>query len=136
MDLIAKAALPDAWLEDLGARRILLKGRGGVGKTVILLQMAYRAYDRSGQRSLILTFNKALVADMPLAGPARVSFLIYKRVSGVWVFRTSATLPVNSSGVATFSWAWGRGEWYVRARANTTPYNAARLSTIARVIAR
>ena len=64
MDLIAKAALPDAWLEDLGERQILLKGRGGVGKTVILLQMAYRAYDRSGQRSLVLTFNKALVADM------------------------------------------------------------------------
>lgn len=64
MDLIAKAALPDVWLEDLGERQILLKGRGGVGKTVILLQMAYCAYDRSGHRSLVLTFNKALVADM------------------------------------------------------------------------
>lgn len=64
MDLIAKAALPDAWLEDLGERQILLKGRGGVGKTVILLQMAFRAFDQSGQRSLVLTFNKALVADM------------------------------------------------------------------------
>ncbi|MET3414546.1 RNA helicase [Methylobacterium sp. 1030] len=64
MDLIAKSALQDAWLEDLGERQILLKGRGGVGKTVILLQMAYRAFDQSGQRSLVLTFNKALVADM------------------------------------------------------------------------
>jgi hypothetical protein len=64
MDLIAKAALPDAWLKDLGERQILLKGRGGVGKTVILLQMAYRAFDQSGLRSLVLTFNKALVADM------------------------------------------------------------------------
>jgi len=64
MDLIAKSALPDAWLEDLGERQVLLKGRGGVGKTVILLQMAYRAFDQSGQRSLVLTFNKALVADM------------------------------------------------------------------------
>lgn len=64
MDLIAKSALPDAWLEDLGERQVLLRGRGGVGKTVILLQMAYRAFDRSGQRSLVLTFNKALVADM------------------------------------------------------------------------
>lgn len=64
MDLIAKAALADTWLKDLGERQILLKGRGGVGKTVILLQMAYRAYDQSGQRSLVLTFNKALVADM------------------------------------------------------------------------
>lgn len=64
MDLIAKSALPDTWLGDLGERQILLKGRGGVGKTVILLQMAYRAFDQSGQRSLVLTFNKALVADM------------------------------------------------------------------------
>lgn len=64
MDLVAKSALPDAWLEDLGARQVLLKGRGGVGKTVILLQMAYRAFSQSGQRSLVLTFNKALVADM------------------------------------------------------------------------
>ena len=64
MDLIAKSALPDAWLEDLGERQVLLKGRGGVGKTVILLQMAHRAFDTSGQRSLVLTFNRALVADM------------------------------------------------------------------------
>lgn len=64
MDLIAKSALPEAWLEDLGNRPVLLRGRGGVGKTVMLLQMAYRAFDRAGQRSLVLTFNKALVADM------------------------------------------------------------------------
>jgi hypothetical protein len=64
MDMIAKAALSDAWLADLGERQVLLKGRGGTGKTVTMLQMAYRAYDRSGQRSLVLTFNKALVSDM------------------------------------------------------------------------
>jgi len=64
MDLIAKSALPDTWLEELGERQILLKGRGGGGKTVFLLQIAYKAYDESGMRSLILTFNKALVADM------------------------------------------------------------------------
>lgn len=45
-------------------------------------------------------------------------------------------MAANSAGVATFAWTWGRGEWYVRARANTTVYNAARLSTIARIIAR
>ena len=64
MDRIVKAALPEAWLDDLGERQIVIRGRGGVGKTVILLQMAYRAYDNSGMRSLILTYNKALVADM------------------------------------------------------------------------
>jgi hypothetical protein len=78
----------------------------------------------------------ATVRPLPLAGSARVTFLIYKRVSGVWAFRTSATVPINSAGAATFAWTWGRGEWYIRARANTTVYNAARLSTIARIIAR
>lgn len=64
MDRIIKAALPQDWLEDLGNRQIVIRGRGGVGKTVILLQMAYRAFDDKGVRSLVLTYNKALVADM------------------------------------------------------------------------
>lgn len=64
MDLIAKRSLPDNWLDDLGERQIIIKGRGGVGKTVILLQMAYRAFELRHFRSLVLTFNKALVADL------------------------------------------------------------------------
>lgn len=64
MDRIVKAALPEAWLEDLTKKQIVIRGRGGVGKTVILLQMAYRAYDKNRMRSLVLTYNKALVADM------------------------------------------------------------------------
>ena len=59
MDRIVKAALADTWLDDLGKRQVILRGRGGVGKTVILLQMAYRAFDREQMRSLILTYNKA-----------------------------------------------------------------------------
>ena len=64
MDRIVKAAIPEEWLDDLGERQIVIRGRGGVGKTVILLQMAYKAYDNSAKRSLVLTYNKALVADM------------------------------------------------------------------------
>jgi hypothetical protein len=64
MDLIAKRSVPDDWMNDLGQRQIILRGRGGVGKTVNLLQMAYRSYDTCQQRSLLLTFNKALVADL------------------------------------------------------------------------
>lgn len=64
MDRIVKTALPDSWLDDLGRKLIVIRGRGGVGKTVILLQMAYRAFDREQMRSLMLTYNKALVADM------------------------------------------------------------------------
>ncbi|MEO3413722.1 DNA/RNA helicase domain-containing protein [Roseovarius sp. CAU 1744] len=64
MDRIVKSALPDEWLDDLNKKQIVIRGRGGVGKTVILLQMAYRAFDNAGMRSLVLTYNKALVADM------------------------------------------------------------------------
>jgi hypothetical protein len=64
MDRIVKAALPETWIDDLGRKQIVIRGRGGVGKTVILLQMAYRAFDRRQLRSLMLTYNKALVADM------------------------------------------------------------------------
>lgn len=64
MDRIVRSALPDTWIDDLGVRQVTIRGRGGVGKTVILLQMAYRAYDQHGTRSLMLTYNKALVADM------------------------------------------------------------------------
>lgn len=48
MDRIIKASLPEAWLDDLGNKQVVIRGRGGVGKTVILLQMAYRAFDRAG----------------------------------------------------------------------------------------
>ncbi|HEY6056465.1 MAG TPA: hypothetical protein VIV06_00455, partial [Candidatus Limnocylindrales bacterium] len=78
----------------------------------------------------------ATVRPLPVSGAARVSFLIYQRIGGAWVFRTSATMAASASGVATFSWTWGRGEWYVRARANATRWNAAALSPIARVIVR
>ena len=78
----------------------------------------------------------ATVRPLAVIGVPRVSFLIYQRIGGVWTFRTSATMSTNASGVAMFSWTWGRGEWYIRARANATPWNAARLSTIARVIVR
>jgi hypothetical protein len=64
MDRIVKASLPEAWQDDLGSKQVVIRGRGGVGKTVILLQMAYRAFDRARMRSLMLTYNKALVADM------------------------------------------------------------------------
>ena len=64
MDRIVKVALPETWLDDLGHKQVIIRGRGGVGKTVILLQMAYRAFDREHLRSLVLTYNRALVTDM------------------------------------------------------------------------
>ena len=48
----------------LGQSRIHLRGNGGTGKTVLLLQSAYEAYKAHGKRSLVLTYNTALAADI------------------------------------------------------------------------
>jgi len=48
----------------LGRQRIHLRGNGGTGKTILLLQSAYEAFQESGTRSLVLTYNTALAADI------------------------------------------------------------------------
>ncbi len=48
----------------MGKKLIILRGRGGTGKTVRLLQLAKYLCDEQGSRILILTYNKALVADI------------------------------------------------------------------------
>ena len=65
MDQIVKRNTQiDSWFEELGKKQINVSGRGGVGKTIILQQLAYKAYQELGSRSLILTYNHALVADI------------------------------------------------------------------------
>ena len=65
MDQISKKnPLLDNLGENLSKSQISIRGRGGVGKTVMLQQLAYNAYDEHGRRSLILTYNHALVADI------------------------------------------------------------------------
>lgn len=48
----------------LGSRRIHVRGRGGTGKTVLMLQAAHEAYLSRGLRTLVLTYNRALAADI------------------------------------------------------------------------
>lgn len=48
----------------LGTKRIHLRGNGGTGKTVLLLQSAYEAFLERGARTLVLTYNTALAADI------------------------------------------------------------------------
>ena len=48
----------------LGQSRIHIRGNGGTGKTVLLLQTAYEAFQEYGKRSLVLTYNTALAADI------------------------------------------------------------------------
>jgi hypothetical protein len=65
MDQIAKRqGLRQEWLQSLGQQQLTLRGRGGTGKTVALLQLAHKAFEELGARTLILTYNLALAADM------------------------------------------------------------------------
>lgn len=48
----------------LGLKRIHLRGEGGTGKTVLLAQLAHEAFHSYGKRSLFLTYNRALAADI------------------------------------------------------------------------
>jgi hypothetical protein len=50
--------------EAVGCRLLILRGRGGTGKTMRLLQLANRLSDEEDARVLILTYNRALVADI------------------------------------------------------------------------
>jgi len=48
----------------LGKEAFILRGHGGTGKTSLLLNLASRAYHERGARSLLLTYNQALAADL------------------------------------------------------------------------
>lgn len=50
--------------EIIGRRLLILRGRGGAGKTIRLLQLAKTLYEEEGARVLLLTYNKALVSDL------------------------------------------------------------------------
>lgn len=53
----------EPWYEAIGKRQVVLRGRGGTGKTMMLLQAAHKKY-LDGNRSLILTYNNALASDI------------------------------------------------------------------------
>ena len=52
------------YAEKLGKQLLIFSGRGGTGKTVRLVQIANQVYDEKEFRVVILTYNKALVADI------------------------------------------------------------------------
>lgn len=50
--------------ELLGQHMVRLKGHGGTGKTIMLLQAAHEAFVGHGRRCIVLTYNVALAADI------------------------------------------------------------------------
>lgn len=64
MARLVRLALDTDWFHDLGVKQLIFRGRGGTGKTMILLQLAWKLYEEQGARVLVLTYNKALMADL------------------------------------------------------------------------
>ena len=62
--LAQRAPQLDALEGDLGQQAFILRGHGGTGKTSLLLNLAARAYQDRAARSLLLTYNQALAADL------------------------------------------------------------------------
>ena len=58
------------YFNEIGNKLIIIKGEPGSGKTIHLFQVAYSLYSQQNKRCLLLTYNKALEADL-----GRLSYL-------------------------------------------------------------
>ena len=62
--ICAKILDDQKYFERLGTQLLIFRGRGGAGKTLRLLNAARTVYEEQGARTLLLTYNKALVSDV------------------------------------------------------------------------
>lgn len=60
----AESGQVPAYVTNLGTQLLIIQGRGGTGKTATLLRLAHMLYEHRHARVLILTYNRALVADI------------------------------------------------------------------------
>jgi hypothetical protein len=63
-EALANAEIQDSWIETIGSKQLIFEGRGGTGKTMILLGLAWQLQRDRHARVLLLTYNRALVADL------------------------------------------------------------------------
>lgn len=65
IERICESILRDQlYAEKIGTQLLIFRGRGGTGKTVRLLRIARDLYMREDARILLLTYNRALMADL------------------------------------------------------------------------
>lgn len=62
--IITRNPALDQHLAQMGQKMVRFRGRGGTGKTVMLLQLAWMAFDQRAARSVVLTYNRALTSDI------------------------------------------------------------------------
>ena len=53
-----------SWIDSIGIRFLMLRGMAGTGKTIALLQIANYLFLNKSSRTLLLTYNRALVSEV------------------------------------------------------------------------
>lgn len=90
MDRICIKSLKPEWKNLLGNKQIIFRGRGGTGKTFILLNLAFNLYKEENARIIILTYNKALISN------------IRRLLDLIGVDRGTAERSINSQTIHSF----------------------------------
>jgi len=97
---------------------------------VVVRQIALLRPTNSGaikviRRGTSITFVTTIRPSRPELPAPQATFRLFRRVSGVWLLVSERVVVANSFGQATTTFRFSStGSWYVRARANPTPYNA------------
>jgi len=71
-----------------------------------------------------VTFNATVRPVRPELAKANVRFELYRRSGSGWVLSRSVTVVIDDAGVASSTFTFGAGRWYVRAQAQPTQVNA------------
>lgn len=94
-------------------------------RQTILLRPTNQGRVRSVNAGTKVTFTATVRPVGPGLAPAKVSFTFWRLVSGRWTQVAKRDAYADTSGRARWTWTFAtRGQWYVRAIANSTPTNA------------
>jgi hypothetical protein len=107
----------------------LVAGNSNTTRTVVrqiaLLRPTNFGAIKSIARSTSITFTTTVRPSRPELPKATVSFVLYRRVSGVWTLVTTRNVVINSLGKASTTFTFSSaGSYYVRSIARPTTYNA------------
>jgi hypothetical protein len=96
-----------------------------VVRQLALLRPTSHGAIRTINRNASIQFTTTVRPARPELALARVTFTFYRFSSGAWRFVTSRDVFIDSAGLARTTFRFtSSGQWYVRAQANPTPYNA------------
>lgn len=101
-----------------------------VVRQLALLRPTNNGSVKTISRNSSITFTTTVRPARPELAPSKVSFYLYKRVSGVWTLVSTRNVFIDGAGLARTTWKFASsGQYYVRSQANPTTYNANSIMT-------